>query len=542
MDFELVAIALGDVAWISVAFALGLVSKSVGLPPLVGYLITGFLIGSYGIVSGDLLHKLADLGITLLLFTVGLKLNLATLIRPQVWAVSSVHMCGTVIVFSLILTVLMLAGFPIVANLSIESAILIAFILSFSSTVFAVKALEEKGEMKSLHGRLAVGILIFQDIAAVVYLAISLGKVPSLWAIFLLFLLFPLRPFLIYLMKQVGHGELLVLYGLILSLGGAELFELAGMKGDLGALVIGVLIANHPKSVEMARTMHGFKDLFLLGFFLSIGLSAQTTPDIMILAIFITLIVFVKSLLLFYLLLKFNLRARTAALTTFSLTNYSEFGLIVAAISVSNKWIGSEWLTIIAISISLTFIVAALLDAFAHKIYARYRKTWNKLQTDARLEDDRVVDTEDARIALIGMGRVGSGAYDQMREQYGDTVIGIDFDSLTVERQNKNGRRVLLGDPGDADFWDRVVKTHSIDLMMLALPSVEANLSVIRELEELAYSGRITAIARYPGEIEILEEAGAEAVFNIFTEAGAGFATHVMSRIQTGVLGEERNE
>ncbi|NKB37692.1 MAG: potassium transporter Kef [Gammaproteobacteria bacterium] len=535
MDFELVAIALGDVVWISVAFALGLVSRSIGLPPLVGYLITGFLIGSYGIVSGDMLHKLADLGITLLLFTVGLKLNLGTLARPQVWAVSSLHMCATVIGFSLFLIALMLAGLPIVADLSIKSSILIAFALSFSSTVFAVKALEEKGEMKSLHGRLAIGILIFQDIAAVIYLAVSVGKVPSLWAVLLLFLLFPLRPFLIYLLKQAGHGELLVLYGLILSLGGAEIFELAGMKGDLGALVLGVLIANHPKSVEMARTMLGFKDLFLLGFFLSIGLSAQATQNMVILAFVITLCVFIKSLFLFYLLLKFKLRARTAALTTFNLTNYSEFGLIVAAISVSNEWIGSDWLAIIAISISLTFIVAAVLDAFAHKIYARYRQYWNTLQMEARLEDDRVVDTGNVSIALIGMGRVGSGAYEKMRELYGDTVVGIDFDSLTVDRQNQDGRKVLLGDPGDADFWDRVVKTHSIDLMMLALPSLDANLSVIEELDSLEYSGKIAAIARYPDEVEKLQEAGAEAVFNIYTEAGAGFAAHVTSNIRAGL-------
>jgi voltage-gated potassium channel Kch len=385
--------------------------------------------------------------------------------------------------------------------------------------------------MKSLHGRIALGILIVQDIIAVIYLAVSVGKVPSPWAFFLLLLLISLRPFIIYILKLVGHGELLVLFGLILSLGGAEIFELVGMKGDVGALVMGVIIAKHPRAAELAKTMLGFKDLFLLGFFLSIGLSGQSSASTLVLASIITCLIFIKSSLYFYLLLKFKLRARTSAMATFNLTNYSEFGLIVTAISVSNGWISSDWLTIIAISIALTFIIAAVLNTFAHKIYARYRLRWSQFETDERLDDDRIVDTGTASIVIIGMGRVGTGAYDKMRAIYGETVIGIDFDPVRVDMQNASKRKVLLGDPSDADFWDRVVKTHRIDLMMLALPSLEANLSVMEELNATKYDGRVAAIARYPDEIEILEQSGAHAVFNIYTEAGAGFAEHVMSNI-----------
>ena len=477
MDFELVAIALGDVVWISVAFILGLAAKSVGLPPLVGYLATGFLIGSYGIVSGEILQKLADLGITLLLFTVGLKLNIKTLTRPQVWAVSSLHMCLTIIGFGLVLYLLLLSGLPVIADLDTRQILLIAFALSFSSTVFAVKALEEKGEMKSLHGGIAIGILIVQDIFAVMYLALSAGKIPSVSVLPLLLLLIPLRPVLVFLLQRVGHGELLILYGLILSLGGAEIFELVGMKGDVGALVLGVMIARHAKGAELAKAMLGFKDLFLLGFFLSIGLSGHPTLATLAIAAIITGLVFAKALLFFFLFLKFNLRARTSAMSTFVLTNYSEFGLIVTAISVSLGWIGEEWLAVLAISIALSFVISALLNTFGHKIYARYRSSWSRFESSRRLDDDRIVDTGGASVAIIGMGRVGSGAYDRMQETYGEGVIGIDFDLVKVNQQNTDGRRVLLGDPSDADFWDRIVEDHTINLMMLALPSLDANLS-----------------------------------------------------------------
>ena len=235
MDFQWVAIALGDVSWISLAFVFGFAVRFLGMPPLLGFLATGFLLNQLGFSSGEMLQKLADLGITLLLFTVGLKLNLKLLIRPQIWAVTSIHVTLVVLLFGLLIILLMSLGAPYFDDLDYESALLLAFALSFSSTVFAVKALEDKGNMKSLHGKIAVGILVMQDMAAVIFLVVSLGKVPSIWALSLL-LLIPLRPVFHWLLEQTGHGELLILYGLVLALGGAELFELAGVKDDLGAL------------------------------------------------------------------------------------------------------------------------------------------------------------------------------------------------------------------------------------------------------------------------------------------------------------------
>jgi glutathione-regulated potassium-efflux system ancillary protein KefC len=179
MDFEWIAIALGDVVWIVVAFAMGALSRAVGLPPLVGFLAAGFLLNTQGIAGGETLEKLSDLGVTLLLFIVGLKLNLATLGRPQVWAVAGIHMCAVVALFGFAIYGLALLGASFVDGLDLGQSMLIAFALSFSSTVFAVKTLEERGEMASLHGRIAIGILIMQDLAAVVFLAISVGKVPS---------------------------------------------------------------------------------------------------------------------------------------------------------------------------------------------------------------------------------------------------------------------------------------------------------------------------------------------------------------------------
>lgn len=531
MEFERIAIALGgivpvEIAWLAVAFALGLLSRTAGLPPLVGFLAAGFVLNLFGIASGEMLEKLADLGVTLLLFIVGLKLNLRTLVRPQVWAVTSLHLALIVPILGSALLILALMNAPSFSGVGIYQVLLIAFALSFSSTVFVVKVLEDKGETAALHGRIAVGILIVQDLAAVSFIAISAGTWPSPWA-FMILLFIPARPLLIHVLQKVGHGELLVLCGLLLALGGAAFFELVGLKGDLGALALGALIANSAKANEMAKTMLGFKDLFLVAFFLSIGLSGPLTLDAVLMGAAVTPLVILKSALFFGLLTLFKLRARTSLLATLNLTNFSEFGLIVAAIGVANGWIDTFWLIVVAIALTLSCVVSAGLNVAAHQIYARHRGLWDRLQKTQRLADDQPLDIGGATTAIIGMGRVGTAAYDQMHQAFGGTVVGVDLDPVRVERQQSSGRHVLLGDPTDADFWDRVKAAHTLELVLLALPNLASNLAVLDQLNTSSSYCRVAATARFPDEIEVLRKAGVSSVYNLYAEAGSGFAAHV---------------
>ena len=535
MDFEWVAIALSDVGWISLAFLLGFLAQRIDLPPLVGYLVTGFVLNYMGFTGGEMLQKLSDLGITLLLFAVGLKLNLQVMARPQVWLVTVAHITVVVLLFGAVIFGLSLIGAPQFSGLDFKVFLLLAFALSFSSTVFAVKALEGKAQITSLHGRIAIGILVMQDLVAVIFLAVSLGKLPSPWA-FLIILLFPLRPLLHYILNKTGHGELMILYGLVLALGGAELFELVGVKDDLGALFMGLLISTYPKTKELAKSMLGFKNLFLVGFFLSVGLSGQLSIEALIIGFFLTPLILVKAALFFILMTRFKLRSRTALLTAINLNNYSEFGLIVAAISVANGWLMGEWLVVIAIALSFSFVIAAFMAKNEDRIYREFKIFWMKFQREERLPDDSLLDTLDSTIAIFGMGRVGSGAYDKMRELYGETVVGIDFDSEKIKMHQSTGRKVLHGDPGDADFWEKIKANHNIKLVMLALPNLEATLEALRQLQEIAFPGKIAAIIRYPDEEKMLYQSGATAVFNIYTEAGAGFADHVVAKI--GMIAE----
>jgi glutathione-regulated potassium-efflux system ancillary protein KefC len=516
-----------DVIWISIAFVFGFLARQVSLPPLVGFLGAGFLLNAFGVTGQETLQRFADLGVTLLLFTIGLKLKVGSLLRPEIWAVATGHMLVTEIILGLVLYGLGVAGLAAFAGFDLQLAMLVAFALSFSSTVFAVKVLEEKGEMASLHGRISIGILIMQDIAAVTFLAVSMGKLPSPWALGLLALL-PLRRLLMYLMDRSGHGEVLILYGLLLALGGTQAFELVNLKGDLGALILGILVANHPKAPELARSLLGFKDLFLVGFFLSIGLSGVPTLQAVGIALWLVLAVPLKVVLFFFLLTRFRLRARTSLLTSLSLANYSEFGLIVGSIGLKNGWLNAEWLVIIAIALSITFVFAAPLNAAANPLYAQFEPWLRRFETKARLPGDQPIDIGDASMIVFGMGRVGTGAYDAMRERYGASVLGIDFDMETVSEHQKAGRNVILSDATDPDFWQRC-QTHGdqIQVVMLTMPSHTENIYIVDQLRARDYRGRIAATAKYPDEVEHLREVGVEAAFNIYAEAGTGFAEHV---------------
>src|SRR5690606_17357158 len=153
--------------------------------------------------------------------------------------------------------------------------------LSFSSTVFVVKVLDDRGEAYALYGRVAIGVLVIQDLAAVIFLAFASDHPPTPWA-FALVALWPLSLLLRRVWNRVGHGEMQSLFGVVVAVvPGYVLFEAVGLEGDLGALVMGVLLASHSSASELSRALFHIKELLLVGFFVSIGLTGL--PDMPIL-------------------------------------------------------------------------------------------------------------------------------------------------------------------------------------------------------------------------------------------------------------------
>ena len=519
-----------DFIWSLFAFLCGLGMKLISLPPLIGYLLAGFVLNFGGVTPNATLNTLADIGITLMLFTIGLKLEIKSLIKSEVWFGALSHMTIWVLLFLGVALGLGALSLPFFSDLSFKSAALIAFLLSFSSTVAIVKLLEESGEMKTRHGKLAIGVLVMQDLVAVLFMAIATGKAPSIGALGLLGLLF-MRPLFDKLLNHAGHGELLPLAGFFLALGGYELFELVGIKGDLGALVLGALISGSSKASELSKNLLHFKDLFLIGFFLSIGFAALPDWPMFFTAVLLAVLLPIKFFLFFALFTRLSLRGRTAFLSSLALTNVSEFGLIVAALAVEATWIGEQWLVILSLAVAISFVFTSTVYKYAHALYMRNKTFIKQFEKSERLQEDCREHMEKVEVLVIGLGRVGLGAYKALNSMAGDRVWGVDADSERVTQVRENDWHLCTGDGEDADFWEQL-NLKNLKLVLLALPSIEDSCNVVVQIRNTEFQGKIAAIARYLDEEPPLKEAGVDKVFNFSTEAGIGFAEESMQLIQ----------
>ena len=514
---------------IALAFAAGLAAHLLRLPPLLGFLAAGFALNALGFERSPALDTIANLGVTLLLFTIGLKLDIRTLMRGEVWGSATLHILGSTLLLAGALFVLKSLGLAMAADLGWTAMVLLGFALSFSSTVFAVKVLEERSELGSLYGRIAVGILVMQDVFAVAFLSATSGKLPSVWALGLV-LLWPAAKLMKTLLDRVGHGDLQVLYGAFLALVvGYSLFEAVGVKGDLGALIVGMMLASHPATAGLAKSLFHLKELFLVGFFLSVGLGALPDLSMVVMAMLLLLLLPLKSALYYLVLMRFGLRTRTGLLATLSLSNYSEFGLIVAAIAATAGWLSAEWLVVISLALAGSFVLAAPLNSAGERLYARWKQPLAGLEARKLMAADRPMAIDRVDAVVLGLGQIGSGAYLRLSEGHGMKVLGVDNDAAKLVPHQAAQRLVMEGDAVDSDFWDKLILTDSVKLVLLAMPGHAGNVHALQQLRKRAFAGHIAAIVDYPDEIATLRELGANEVFHIYDEAGTAFADDALA-------------
>ena len=513
--------------YLVIAFGLGGLAMVVRLPPLVGFLAAGFVINALDVGEVPQLELIADLGVTLLLFAIGLKLDVRILLRREVWLTTSVHLVASIVVGTTVLWLAAVAGLAMLSGQSLTTIALLAFAMSFSSTVFVVKVLEERGESHALYGRVAIGVLVMQDIVAVVFLTITSGSLPSPWAVTLV-LLWPVTRILRRIWSGLGHGEMQSLFGIVMALvPGYALFSALGLKGDLGALIIGVLLASHPASSELSRSLFHIKELLLVGFFVSIGLSGLPDLPSLGVALLMVLLLPLKSVLYLGLFAMMKLRYRTALLAGLSLMNYSEFGLIVVSVGVTTGLLAPAWLVEMSIAVALSFVASALVNGRGHLMVEKIATRLPEQDEQSLHPEERSGDAGDAEVVVIGMGRVGFAAYQRLTDHYRLDVVGVDYDGPRIRRLADQGLRVIEGDATDLDFWNQLRHSESVRIAVLAMPRHGANVTALACLRESGFSGTVAAVARYDDEVQWAKEHGVDIAFNVYAGAGLELADQV---------------
>lgn len=524
---------MGELATILVAaLAGGALASLVRLPPLVGFLGAGFALNTFGVDQPAGLDLVADLGVALLLFGIGLKLDVRTLVRREVWLTATVHLATATAVAAALLLGVGALGLGLLAGEGWRTYVVIGFALSFSSTVFAVKLLEERGSGQSLGGRTAIGILVLQDIAAVAFLSLTHGEPPSPWAL-LLFLLLPGAWLFRLVLGTLGHDELRPLFGLTMALvPGYALFDAVGLKGDLGALVIGTLLAFHAGAGELAKSMFALKELLLIGFFVSIGFVGLPSGEHLLIALVLLLLLPLKAIGFAVLLWAVGMRRRTAVLAGTALANFSEFGLIVA-VAMSADVLSDDWLVILATAIAASFTLAAAVGRRSELLVGLGRRFLPDRAPERLHPEDRPIDVAHADAVVLGMGRVGRAAYDRLTHEYGLTVVGIETLVSRVELLQSLGYDVIEGDATDPDFWARM-RTAEVDIAVLAMPFHGNNLDALEKLSAGGFAGTVAVVAQYDADLAQSFRHGAHTGIQLYEGAGSELADRAAATAGVG--------
>lgn len=501
----------------------GLVARAVKLPPLLGFLLAGFSLSALGVEKHPYVDVLANLGVTLMLFGVGLQIDLKQLIKREVWF-SAIAQSGLMVAIGIgFFAMLSTIGLSALAGSEPSSWAMVSLALSFSSTVFVIKILEDRGDARSRYGQIAIGVLVMQDLIAVAFLAMASGKIPPLWSL-ALFLLVPARKLIYPLLEKMGHGEMVVLLAVFLAMDpGYILFESAGLKGDLGAVAVGMIFANHQKSQELARSIFSLKELLLVAFFLSIGLGGLPSLEQIALGLLLLIFLFGQSIFYFLLITASRMRRRTAVLTALVMANNSEFALIIAATLISAGLLNEDWLNIVSVAVAASFIISTFLNLKANSWANAIELRWPDKDPSKLAPYERPVDLGHTQALVLGMGRVGQASYRYLEEQ-NRHVIGIEHDDEKAEALSASGLNILHGDATDADLWRRVKASSDLKKVILALPFYEANRDALRIIRSRGFAGRVVAISHWPAEAEELKRLGADEALVLYAGAGASLA------------------
>ncbi len=485
------------------AALVGVVSYFLKQPLILGYIVAGILIGPFGfglVHDVETIHIIAQVGIMLMLFLVGLEMNPARL--KDLGAVSFFAGIGQVLFTGLIgYGIIYFFGFPLV------QAIYIMIALTFSSTVIAIKIIYDKRDNNALYGQVAIGILLVQDVIAILALialtGFQAGSFSFDFARFGLILIkgifvsalaiFVARKFLVYLYNKIATShELLILF----SLGWAFIVALAseyiGFSIEIGAFIAGISLASLPYTFEINTKAKILRDFFITIFFVALGAGLIFTSMGPLVAKFIILSLFVligNPIIVMVIMGALGYDRRTSFFTGLSVANISEFSLIVAAMGLSLGHLSQEVVSMITVIGILTMTISSYMMIYNNQIYNRIRGLlkifeFRKIKTKLVNLKSGLSD----HIILLGCGQMGQQILDQIKG-FKEEYLVVDHDNTVIKGLIKKGVSCIFGDVEDTELLNEL-GLEDAEIIISTLPNPENNLFLIKYIEKIPHKKR----------------------------------------------------
>lgn len=530
------------------AAVLGFVGLRLRQPLIISFIALGVIAGPWGL---DLIHGqepielLAGIGISLLLFVVGLKLDLREI--RTTGRVSLATGMGQVVFTSVI-------GFGIVLAFGLPAleAVYVAIALTFSSTIIIIKLLTDKKEIDSLHGRIAVGFLIVQDIVAIialVFLSAFAGRESNepLWYSLLLVagkgvalltgLALVTRFLFPWLLERIARSaELLVLFGVAWAVALATAAELLGFSKELGAFLAGVSLAFTPYREELSARLATIRDFLLLFFFLDLGAGLQLAGlgqqawQALVLSLFVLI---GNPLIVIAIMGAMGYRRRTSLLSGLTVAQISEFSLILIAMGATIGHVSESTVGLVTLVGLVTIGLSTYMIMYSHQLYgllAPALVVFERKGAFAEAAADRPGDGVDVDVILIGLGRYGSDTAELLLAR-GQRIVGVDFDPATLNAWAARGVSVIYADAEDPDIVSRL-PLFSAHWVLCDVPDATVGATLARRLRDTGYKGRIALAARRPEDAPLYAAAGADLVLHPFSDAAVSAADALTSAIR----------
>ena len=545
---------------LALAWAFAAVANRLKLPPIVGYLLAGIAIGPFtpGFVADqNIASELAEIGVILLMFGVGLHFSLADLLSVKAIAIPGAFAqiaCAT----------LLGMGLGLWLGWSIEGALVFGLALSVASTVVLLRALQERRLVETERGRIAVGWLIVEDIAMVLTLvllpalsgalegnpgaapldiAVALGTTVAKIAAFVGIMLIVgkrLIPGILHYMAHTGSRELFRLSVLVVALGAAyAAAELFGVSFALGAFFAGMILSESALSQQAAQETLPLRDAFAVLFFVSVGMLFD--PTILVrepIPVLVTVLIIVlgKSLAAFAIVRGFGYSTPTALTISASLAQIGEFSFILAGLGVSLALLPEQGRDLILagaiISILLNPLLFAALDHVVERREQRRVEVAEITETDTAREPIRPTRLAN-HIVLVGHGRVGSAISAALRMK-GVPLFVIEDNEDAVAALKTTGVETLSGNAADPELI-ATANLGGARCLLVAIPNAFEGGQVVQQARAINPKLLIVARAHSEAEIEHLKKHGADLVVMGEHEIAKAMLDNIFER-QTDVV------